>query len=168
VDVIAAGHAFALQEWLRKVTLRGIEVPVAWLLMVVLRVALLHGGEVLGDWGVSVLSSKLGRRHNFLTLDLLTFSDGLTVGLLGQGLDELGLLEELADIGLKHAAQLIRSRLRQTHAIEEVVFIGKRKFTIRGELKVHLCIVLRDLDPAVRLALDEEERQLELLVRVSD
>ena len=31
---------------------------------------------------------------------------------------------------------------------------------------MHLCVILRDLDAAVRLAFNEEERQLELLVRV--
>ena len=33
---------------------------------------------------------------------------------------------------------------------------------------MHLCVVLRDLDPAVRLALYEEQRQLELLVGMGD
>ena len=33
---------------------------------------------------------------------------------------------------------------------------------------MHLGVVLRDLDPTVWLALDEEKRKLELLVGVSD
>ena len=51
--------------------------------------------------------------------------------LLGQGLDELGLLEEIDDLGLKHAAQLIGGRLGQPHALEQVVLVAKRKLTIR-------------------------------------
>lgn len=86
--------------------------------------------------------------------------------LLGQGLDELRLLEEIDDLGLKHEAQLIGGSLGQPHALKQVVLVAEGKLAIRRQLQMHLCVILGDLDATVGLAFDEEERQLEFLVRV--
>ena len=127
-------------------------------------------GEELSDRGMvgslllrrlsSTVRLALRRRHRLLPHQVLW--------LLGQGFNKLLLLEELDYLWLEHAAQLILVRLGQPHALKEVVLVTQREFPIRGQLQVHLGVVLRDLDPTVWLALDEEKRKLELLVGVSD
>ena len=88
------------------------------------------------------------------------------VSLLGQGLDELRMLEEVGDALNEHPAQFLGCSLCQTHAIEQVVLVGEGKFPVSRELEVHLSVVLGDLDAAVGLALDEEQWQLQLLAGV--
>lgn len=51
--------------------------------------------------------------------------------LLGQSFDQFGLLEELDNLGLKHAAQFLMSRLGQTHALEQVVLVTQSEFSVR-------------------------------------
>ena len=84
------------------------------LVVVILLKPLLVGWQVLGDGRVVVDQLCVRGAMRFVEdecrLLLAAFCSRLVGGLrlLGQGLDQLGLLEELDDLRLEHAAKLIR------------------------------------------------------------
>lgn len=102
--------------------------------------------------------------------DLVTLHSGLDLvspgSRLGQGLDQLGPLQEVDDLLVEHLAELVRRGLGEAHVIEEEVLVGDREFSVCRQFQVHFRIVLRDFDAAVGLALNKQQWKLELLVRV--
>ena len=125
-----------------------------------------------GGVGCGHLSGSLISAVDAFTFNLALDLQGSCLAglcLLWQGLlDELGALQKIDAAGLENVAQLFRAGPGETHVIEEKVFIGNGEFPVRRQLKVHLCVVLRDFNSAVRLALHKQQGQLELLVRESN
>ena len=177
-----ASRIFALEERFRDLLVRLLTSMVLVLRRVAHHVVLVEAGEELGDWRVDAATSagrgRVPRCHGMTILVMMLLPNTVLLTalrgrlsharhlLLGQGLDKLRLLEEIDDLGLKHEAQLIGGSLGQPHALKQVVLVAEGKLAIRRQLQMHLCVILGDLDATVGLAFDEEERQLEFLVRV--
>ena len=124
-------RALPLQEGFREKALRRVEVAYL-LLVIVLRETLVLIRQCFCDWSMLLDTVWHSFSRWLFTLDALALHGGLVACqcLLGQSLDKLGLLEEVDNLWLEHAAQLFRCRLRQAHTFEQVVLVRKRKLTI--------------------------------------
>ena len=88
------------------------------------------------------------RMPSFLVLSWLEI-------LFWQCLNEVFAIKEFSNTFWEHLTQLCLISLRQVHALKQVVFIRQGKLTISSKFQMHLGIVLRDFNFAIRLTLYE-------------